>query len=80
MAQGVREIEQRRVRLEAELVESRLAAARAQIDPHMLFGSLAEVRGKLNAGSPDADTYLAALIQRLRRALASAAIASEPKL
>lgn len=79
MAQGVREVEGRRLRLEAEIVESRLAAAQAQIDPQMLLGALAEVRRKLSVNAPDADTQLAALIQRLRRALACAVINSEPE-
>jgi hypothetical protein len=77
MAQGVREVEMRRLRLETELVESRLAAAQAQVSPQMLLGALAEVRRKLSVDAPDADEQLAALIQRLRRALAQTAIASE---
>jgi hypothetical protein len=43
----------------------------------MLLGALAEVRRKLSVDAPDADEQLAALIQRLRRALAQTAIASE---
>jgi hypothetical protein len=77
MAQGVREVEMRRLRLETELVESRLAAAQAQVNPQMLLGALADVRRRLSVDAPDADEQLAALIQRLRRALARTAIASE---
>jgi hypothetical protein len=72
MTQGLRMAEVRRVRLEAELVESRLASAQAQADPQMLFSALAEIRNKLSAAAPDAEEQLDALIQRLRRALARA--------
>jgi hypothetical protein len=74
MAQGLRTAELRRVRLEAELVESRLAAAQAQADPQMLFSALADIRNKLSAAAPDAEEQLDALIQRLRRALARAVV------
>jgi hypothetical protein len=79
MARGIRDVEARRLRLESELVESRLAAAQARVDPQMLFGALAEVRDKLSADESDADTHLAALIQRLRRALAHATIIDGPE-
>jgi hypothetical protein len=74
MTQELRMAEVRRVRLEAELVESRLASAQAQADPQMLFSALAEIRNKLSAAAPDAEEQLDALIQRLRRALAQAVV------
>lgn len=77
MAQGLRVAELRRVRLEAELVESRLASAQAQVDPQMLFSALAQIRNKLSAAAPDAEEQLDALIQRLRRALARAVVTTE---
>jgi hypothetical protein len=70
MLQGVQEAESRRVRQETELVESRLAAARTQVDPKLLFVDLAEIRDKLKIDAADADERLDALIQRLRSALA----------
>ncbi|HEV2703768.1 MAG TPA: hypothetical protein VGV09_19240 [Steroidobacteraceae bacterium] len=72
MLQRVHEAELRRVQLEAQIVESRLAAARAQVDPQMLFGALADVRDRLSRGAPDAEQRLTGLIQRLRGALAHA--------
>lgn len=76
MTQGLRMAEVRRVRLEAELVESRLASAQAQADPQMLFSALAEIRNKLSAAAPGAEEQLDALIQRLRRALARAVVST----
>ncbi len=79
MQQGVREAESRRVRLEAQLVESRLVAAQAQVDPQMLFGALAEIRGKLASDAPDAADHLDTLIQRLRIALVSTVLSNGPE-
>lgn len=77
MLQGIRETQLRRVRLERQLVESRLAAAQAQVDPQMLFGALAEVRGKLSAGAPEANEQLDLLIHQLRAALARTVVVGE---
>lgn len=74
MLQAVHEAELRRIQLEAQLVESRLAAAQAQVDPKMLFGALGEVRHLLDAASPDAEQRLDRLIQRLRNTLASTVV------
>jgi hypothetical protein len=49
--QSVRTAELKSVRLERELIESRLATAQAQIDPRALFDSLARIRN-LYASSP----------------------------
>jgi hypothetical protein len=70
MLQRVHTAELRRVQLEAQLVESRLAAAQAQGNPQMLFGALADIREKLSTAVPEADERLDGLIQRLRSALA----------
>jgi hypothetical protein len=62
--------ELRRVQTEREVVESRLAAAEAQIDPQELFDALAEIRADLARGAGSADLKLENLVQRLRQALA----------
>jgi hypothetical protein len=64
--QNVRASELKRVRLENELVESRLAAAQAQVDPRTLFESLARIRNLYASSSPEADHALEELIQTLR--------------
>jgi hypothetical protein len=74
---GVRGAELRRVQLERQLIESRLAAAQAQIDPKMLFGALADIRSGLAHAAPDADTKLSDLVQRLRRALEGTIVDAE---
>ncbi len=75
--QNVRSAELRRVRLENELIESRLATAQAQVDPRALFESLARIRNLYASASPDADRSLEELIQSLRtRRVASGAAAS----
>jgi hypothetical protein len=64
--EGIRAVELRRVRLERQLTESRLAAARAEIDPGTLFESLAHIRTLYDTSAPDADRELESLIQTLR--------------
>jgi LytS/YehU family sensor histidine kinase len=66
-----------RVRLEQQLIESRLATAEAQIDPRMLFEALREIRSSLARAEPQADTQLDRLIRRLRNALARTVVAGE---
>ena len=65
-----RKAELRRVQLENQLVDSRLATAEAQIDPAMLFSELGEIKRGLEASDPAAEPRLNALIQSLRLALA----------
>lgn len=78
MLEGVRSAELRRVRMDQQLVESRLATAEAQIDPQMLFGALAQIKNGLEESQPDAERRLNELIQTLRAALArTAAVSSE---
>jgi hypothetical protein len=74
--QNVRAVELKRVRLEDELLESRLATAQAQVDPRTLFESLARIRNLFACSSPEADDALEELIQTLRsRRVATAAAA-----
>jgi sensor histidine kinase YesM len=70
MLEGVRAAELRRVQLDQQLVESRLATAEAQIDPKMLFGALAQIKRGLEDSRPNAEKDLDNLIQTLRSALA----------
>lgn len=73
---NVRAVELKHVRLENELLESRLATAQAQVDPRTLFESLARIRNLFACSSPDADLALEELIQTLRtRRVASGAAA-----
>jgi hypothetical protein len=75
--ESVRRAELSRVRLEQQLIESRLATAEAQIDPRMLFEALREIRSSLARAEPQADTQLDRLIRRLRNALARTVVAGE---
>jgi sensor histidine kinase YesM len=78
MLEGVRSAELRRVKLDQQLVESRLATAEAQIDPQMLFGELAAIKLGLDKSQPEAEKKLNDLIQTLRTALArTRAVATE---
>lgn len=76
MLEGVRSAELRRVQLDRQLVESRLATAEAQIDPQMLFSALAQIKRGLEESQPDAEKNLNELIQKLRDALARTTAAS----
>jgi hypothetical protein len=78
MLEGVRGAELKRVRLDQQLVESRLATAEAQIDPQMLFGALAQIKRGFQESQQGAEEKLNELIQTLRAALArTAAVSSE---
>ncbi len=68
--EGVRSAELRRVKLDQQLVDSRLATAEAQIDPQMLFGELVQIKQGYEAAQPGAENKLSELIQTLRTALA----------
>ena len=63
---NVRAAELRRIRLDNELIESRLATAQAQVDPRTLFESLARIRNLYGSSTPEADRALEELIQTLR--------------
>jgi len=70
MLEGIRGAELRRVQLDQQLVDSRLATAEAQMDPQMLFRTLAHIKQGLQDSHPDAEKDLDELIQKLRTALA----------
>jgi LytS/YehU family sensor histidine kinase len=74
----LREVTQRAARLQAEAGQERLARQgvqaelkllQAQVEPHFLFNTLANVRHLVQSGSPDALTMLDHLIHYLRTAL-----------
>jgi sensor histidine kinase YesM len=65
-----RRAELRRVQLENQLVNSRLATAEAQIDPAMLFDALGHIKRGFERSAPEAEVELHSLIQTLRAALA----------
>jgi hypothetical protein len=77
MLEGVRSAELRRVKLDHQLVQSRLATAEAQIDPQMLFGALAQIKRGFEDSQPDTERKLSELIQTLRAALARTVAATE---
>jgi signal transduction histidine kinase len=58
-----------RSRLEKQAVDARLALLQAQIEPHFLFNTLANVQALVEAGSPRAAEVLKSLIAYLRAAL-----------
>jgi len=70
MLQGIRAAELEWVGVERRLIEARLAAAQAQIDPERVFRQLAEIRNLYAGARPGADERLEALIQELRASVA----------
>jgi len=58
-----------RSRLEKQAVDARLALLQAQIEPHFLFNTLANVQALVEAGSPRAPEVLKSLIAYLRAAM-----------
>jgi signal transduction histidine kinase len=58
-----------RQRLEKQALDARLALLTAQIQPHFLFNTLANVQALVEAGSPRAPALLQSLIDYLRAAL-----------
>jgi hypothetical protein len=73
---GVRGAELKRVQIEQRLTDSRLAAARSQIDPSLLFGELAEIKNLYVHEAIDADAKLNALIKRLQATVTGSALRS----
>jgi hypothetical protein len=57
------------VELERKVVDSRLRLLQAQVEPHFLFNTLANVRELVDSGSPQAATVLDSLIAYLRAAV-----------
>lgn len=58
-----------RSELERKALDARLHLLQAQVEPHFLFNTLANVRALLDAGSPQASKVLASLIAYLRAAV-----------
>ena len=58
-----------RSRLEKQALDARLKLLHAQIEPHFLFNTLANVQQLVEAGSPQAPRVLASLIAYLRAAM-----------
>ncbi len=58
-----------RSELERKALDSRLRLLQAQVEPHFLFNTLANVRELVEAGSPQACTVLDSLIAYLRAAV-----------
>jgi LytS/YehU family sensor histidine kinase len=58
-----------RSELERKALDSRLRLLQAQVEPHFLFNTLANVRELVDSGSPQASTVLASLIAYLRAAV-----------
>jgi sensor histidine kinase YesM len=58
-----------RSRLEKQALDARLSLLQAQIEPHFLFNTLANVQALVESGSPRAAPVLQSLIQYLRAAM-----------
>jgi hypothetical protein len=58
-----------RTELERQALDARLHLLQAQVAPHFLFNTLANVRALVDAGSPRASPVLGSLIQYLRAAV-----------
>jgi len=63
------EFELERSRLEKQAVDARLALLQAQIEPHFLFNTLANVQALVESNSPRAPGVLKSLIAYLRAAM-----------
>lgn len=58
-----------RSELERKAVDARLRLLQAQVEPHFLFNTLANIRELVDSGSPQAATVLSSLIAYLRAAV-----------
>src|SRR5262249_3749386 len=58
-----------RSELERQAVDARLHLLQAQVAPHFLFNTLANVQALVDSGSPQASTVLRSLVQYLRAAV-----------
>lgn len=58
-----------RSELERKALDTRLRLLQAQVEPHFLFNTLANVQALVDAGSPQASKVLASLIAYLRAAI-----------
>ena len=58
-----------RSELERKALDARLRLLQAQVEPHFLFNTLANVQALVDAGSPQASSVLESLIAYLRAAV-----------
>ena len=58
-----------RSELERQALDARMRLLQAQVEPHFLFNTLANVRELVDSGSPQASTVLSSLIAYLRAAV-----------
>jgi hypothetical protein len=58
-----------RSELERQALDSRMRVLQAQVEPHFLFNTLANIRELVDSGSPQASAVLASLIAYLRAAV-----------
>ena len=58
-----------RSELERQALDARMRVLQAQVEPHFLFNTLANIRELVESGSPQASTVLASLIAYLRAAV-----------
>ena len=65
----LRKEELRRGEMERQAIEARLRLLQAQVAPHFLFNTLANVQALVDAGSPQASALLRSLIAYLRAAV-----------
>jgi hypothetical protein len=77
---GVRAAELRRVQLEQQLTESRLAMTRAHIDPGTLLESLSGIRTLYALAAPHADLEMDELIRRLQDTVTRSTFSAESRM
>ncbi len=77
---AVRAAEQQRAQLDRQLIDTRLAAAEAELDPRAVLASLAEIRSGLRQGAPGAESKLEVLTLTLREALAHTRAAGDMEI
>lgn len=77
---AVRAAEQQRAQLDRQLIDTRLAAAEAELDPRAVLASLAEIRSGLRQGAPGAESKLEVLTLTLREALARTRAAGDMEI
>jgi sensor histidine kinase YesM len=67
----IQRTERARGELERQALDSRLRLLQAQVEPHFLFNTLANVQALVDIGSPRASPVLASLVSYLRAAVPS---------
>ena len=65
----LRETDLERIRLERQAIDARLHLMQAQVSPHFLFNTLANIQAMVETGSPRAPGVLRSLIAYLRAAV-----------